>query len=35
MQHLAQLVPSLVKGKKVIALITDDEIGIYQVKLLT
>ena len=32
MCHVAKLVPSLVKGKKLIPLVTDDEVGIYQVR---
>lgn len=31
MQHVSELVPCLVKGKKKIAMVTDEETGIYQV----
>ena len=32
MREIAKVVPSLVNGKKIIPLVTDEEVGIYQVK---
>ncbi len=33
MRHVAQLVPTLVDGKKTIPLVTDEEVRIHQVSL--
>lgn len=32
MRHVAKLVPSLVRGKKMVPLVTDEEVGIFQVR---
>ncbi len=32
MRHVAKLIPSLVTGKKMIPLVTDEEVGIFQVR---